>query len=74
MWFQTADELGFISPLQLVFPNTSDLPALGAEEAVDATVAGLVAGDLRKPESRPGLGPGRMLGATVPEAAVDRID
>ena len=45
-----------------MLPDSQDLPALGAEEAVDAAVAGLVPGQLRQPERGPGLGQVACLG------------
>jgi hypothetical protein len=69
---QAAEELGFILPPKFVFPHADHRPAFGAEEAVDAEVAGLVGGDLLPPEGGVGLGLGRVPGAAVPEAAVHK--
>lgn len=67
---QSEEQASFVLTTQLVLPDSHDFPAFGAEEAVDATVAGLVGLDLLPPESGTGLGPGRVLGAAVPEAAL----
>lgn len=60
-----------VATLEFVFPNTNYRPAASAQGAVYAAVAGLVAGDLGQPECGPGRRPGGMLGAAVPEAAVN---
>ena len=54
-----------------MFPHANHRPALGAEEAVDAAIAGFVGGDLVSPELRVGFRLSGVLGAAVPEAAVD---
>lgn len=65
-----AKQSGFVLPTKLVLPNSDHRPAEPPQLAVDAAVAGLVAGDLGQPERRPGLGPSGVFGATMPEAAV----
>lgn len=55
-----------VTTLELVFPNTSYLPATSAQRAVYAAIPGHVALDLGLPERRAGLRLGRMLHFNVP--------
>ena len=57
--------------LQGVLPDAEDFPALAAELARDAAVAGHVVLAFAVPESAVGFGPSIALGASVPEASVD---
>ena len=52
---------------QFVFPHANHLPAVSAQSAVYAAVAGPVALELGFPEGGVGLGLGRVLGAAVHE-------
>lgn len=55
-----------------MFPDAENMPVLGAQEAVDPLITGLVAPDLLSPELGIGLGFGPMSRATVPEAAIHK--
>lgn len=57
------EQSSFVLTTKLVLPNPDDLPAVFAEGAIYAAVAGLVAGELGGPERRPCLRPGGMPGA-----------
>lgn len=67
-----AEQPGFVLTPKLMLPNSDYLPTPSAQRAVDAAVAGLVAGGLVAPELGVGLGPGRVPGAAVPKTAVDK--
>ena len=69
---EPSDQFCLIPTAQFVFPNTNHGPVAFAQSAVDAAVAGLVASDLVAPELRVGLGLGRVLRATVLEAAIHK--
>lgn len=53
-----------------MLPDAEDSSAFGAKATADATVASPVSLDLGFPECRPSPRPGRVLGTTMPEAAV----
>ena len=55
----------------LVFPDADDSPAQSLEFGVDPLVAGHVAVDFLVPVGAVGCGSSAVLGAAVPEAAVD---
>jgi hypothetical protein len=55
---------------EFMLPYSQHMPSEATQGAVDAEIASLVGLDLLFPESSPGLGPGRMPGAAVPETAV----
>jgi hypothetical protein len=55
----------------LVLPGSQDLPAGFPELRVGLSVSALVGLDLLAPEVGVTGGPGRVLGAAVPEAAID---
>lgn len=69
---QPAEEFRFILPLQFMLPYADHQPAVCAQGAVDATVAGFVGGNLVSPEGGVGLGLGAVPGAAVPEATVHK--
>jgi hypothetical protein len=56
----------------LVLPNSQDLPAGFPELRIGISVSALVGLDLLAPEAGVTGGPGRMLEAAVPEAAIDK--
>jgi len=55
----------------LVLPGSQDLPASFPELCVGISISALVGLDLLAPEVGVIGGPGRVLGAAVPEAAID---
>jgi hypothetical protein len=55
----------------LVLPDPQDLPASIPELRIGISVSALVGLDLLTPEVGIADGPGRVLGAAVPEAAID---
>ena len=57
--------------LEVVFPDAGDAPAAGVEVGADAAVAGAVAAEFLVPEGAVAGGAGLVLGAAVPEAAVE---
>jgi len=63
---QTRDVL----PGEFMLPDADHRPAAFTQKAIHSSVAGLVAGDFVAPEFRVLLGPGAVLRATVPDAAV----
>jgi hypothetical protein len=69
---QPGEEPALIPPFEFVFPNTNHFPTAGAEGAGDEAIAGLVGRNLLPPERGVVLGFRAVLGATVPEAAVDK--
>ena len=71
---RTADavEAGVRGFLEGVLPDADDFPALAAELASDAFIAGHVFLALFVPEFPVGFGAGVAPGAAVPEASVDK--
>lgn len=68
---QPFEQPGLIARLQLMLPDANHGPTAYTQVAVYLAVTGPVALDLLPPERRAGLRPRYVLGAAVPEAAVD---
>lgn len=68
---QATQELGLVSPAQLVLPDANHFPTAFPQSGIHAAVASPVGRDLVAPERRVGLRLGGVLGAAVPETTVD---
>lgn len=68
---ESSDEARLVAFGEFVLPHPNHPPAASAQRAVHAAIAGLVGRELLTPKRSVGLGLGRVLGAAVPEAAVD---
>ena len=65
-----AEKLRQIACGQFVFPYADDGPPAALQKPAYFPIPGLVAGDLLSPEGGAVLGPGGVLGATMPKTAI----
>lgn len=65
-------DAGLATPCEIVFPNPHNLPAKFTQLLVYAVVASLVRGEFLFPECTVAGGNSTMLGAAVPETAVNK--